>query len=152
MAARESIAELKKRAGRVSRALAKLYPKARISLDFETPWQCLAATILSAQSTDAGVNRVTPRLFKEYPDARAMAAADARHVEELIVKTGFFRQKTRSLMGAARKIVEDYGGEVPVRDGSARENSGRRAQDGECDSRAYLRQAGDSSWIRMCGG
>jgi endonuclease-3 len=113
VAARESIGEMKKRAGRVSRALAKLYPRARISLDFETPWQCLAATILSAQSTDAGVNRVTPRLFREYLDARAMAAANPRHVEELIVKTGFFRQKTRSLMGAARKIVEDYGGEVP---------------------------------------
>jgi endonuclease III len=113
MAARESIADLKKRAGRVSRELAKLYPEARISLNFETVWQCLAATILSAQSTDVGVNLVTPRLFKEYPDARAMAAADPRHVEELIVRTGFFRQKTRSLMGAARKIVEDYGGEVP---------------------------------------
>ena len=113
MAARESIADLKKRAGIVSRALAKLYPEARISLDFETPWQCLAATILSAQSTDVGVNRVTPRLFREYPDARAMAAADRRHVEELIVKTGFFRQKTKSLIGAAQKIVEDYGGEVP---------------------------------------
>jgi endonuclease-3 len=110
---RESIADLKKRAARVSRTLAKLYPKARISLDFETPWQCLAATILSAQSTDAGVNRVTPRLFKEYPDARAMAAADPRHVEELIVTTGFFRQKTRALIGAAKKIVEDYGGEIP---------------------------------------
>jgi 3-methyladenine DNA glycosylase/8-oxoguanine DNA glycosylase len=72
MAARESLADIKKRAGRVSRGLAKLYPKARISLDFETPWQCLAATILSAQSTDAGVNRVTPQLFKEYPDARPM--------------------------------------------------------------------------------
>ncbi len=113
MAARESIAELKKRAGIVSRALAKLYPEARISLDFETPWQCLAATILSAQSTDVGVNRVTPGLFREYPDARAMATADRRHVEELIVKTGFFRQKTKSLIGAAQKIVEDYGGEVP---------------------------------------
>jgi endonuclease-3 len=113
VAARESIADLKKRAGKVSRALAKLYPEARITLDFETPWQCLAATILSAQSTDVGVNRVTPGLFREYPDARAMAAADRRHVEELIVKTGFFRQKTRSLIGAARKIVEDYGGEVP---------------------------------------
>jgi len=113
VAARESTGDLKKRAGRVSRALAKLYPKARISLDFETPWQCLAATILSAQSTDAGVNRVTPRLFREYPDARAMAAADRRHVEELIVKTGFFRNKTRALIGAAQKIVADYGGEVP---------------------------------------
>ncbi|MGB8411238.1 MAG: endonuclease III [Candidatus Binatus sp.] len=113
MAARESIANLKKRAGRVARMLAKLYPEARITLDFETPWQCLAATILSAQSTDVGVNRVTPGLFREYPDARAMAAADRRHVEELILKTGFFRQKTRSLIGAAKKIVEDYGGEVP---------------------------------------
>ncbi len=113
MAARESIGDLKKRAGRVSRALAKLYPEARITLDFKTPWQCLAATILSAQSTDVGVNRVTPGLFREYPDARAMAAADRRHVEELIVKTGFFRQKTRSLVAAAQKIVEDYGGEVP---------------------------------------
>ena len=113
MAARESIANLKKRARIVARALAKLYPDARITLDFETPWQCLAATILSAQSTDVGVNRVTPRLFREYPDARAMAEADRRHVEELILKTGFFRQKTKSLIGAARKIVEDYGGEVP---------------------------------------
>ncbi len=93
--------------------LAKLYPEARITLDFETPWQCLAATILSAQSTDVGVNRATPGLFREYPDARAMAAADRRHVEELIHQTGFFRQKTRSLIGAARKIVADYGGEVP---------------------------------------
>ena len=93
--------------------LAKLYPEARITLDFETPWQCLVATILSAQSTDVGVNRVTPGLFREYPDARAMAGADRRRVEELIHQTGFFRQKTRSLIGAARKIVADYGGEVP---------------------------------------
>jgi len=113
VAARESLEDLKKRAARISRTLAKLYPKARISLDFETPWQCLAATILSAQSTDVNVNRVTPQLFKEYPDARAMAAADPRHVEQLIVSTGFFRQKTRALIGAAKKIVEDYGGEVP---------------------------------------
>ena len=113
MAARESLEDLKQRAARISRTLAKLYPKARISLDFKTPWQCLAATILSAQSTDVNVNRVTPQLFKEYPDARAMAAADPRHVEHLIVSTGFFRQKTRALIGAAKKIVEDYGGEVP---------------------------------------
>jgi len=113
VAARESIADLKKRARIVAHALARLYPGARITLDFETPWQCLAATILSAQSTDVGVNRVTPLLFREYPDARAMAAADGRRVEELIHQTGFFRQKTRSLIGAARKIVEDYGGEVP---------------------------------------
>src|ERR1700675_2799146 len=101
-------AKLVERAGRIAMTLAQLYPTARISLDFETPWQCLAATILSAQSTDVNVNRVTPQLFKEYPDARAMAAADPRHVEHLIVSTGFFRQKTRALIGAAKKIVEDY--------------------------------------------
>src|SRR5579862_1320998 len=113
MAARESIADLKKRAGRVSRALARLYPAARISLDFKTPWQCLAATILSAQSTDAGVNRATPALFREYPDARAMAKADPKRVEQLIVTTGFFRQKTRSLIATAQSLVEQHGGEVP---------------------------------------
>jgi endonuclease III len=110
---RESREALKKRAARISAALAKLYPKARISLNFETPWQCLAATILSAQSTDAGVNLATPALFAEYPDARAMAAADPKRVEELIITTGFFRQKTKSLMGAAQLIVERHGGEVP---------------------------------------
>src|SRR5260370_34430736 len=92
MAARESIADMKKRAGRVSRGLAKLYPTARISLNFETPWPCLAATILSAQSTDVGVNLATPALFAQYPDARAMAGADPKAVARLIVTTGFFRQ------------------------------------------------------------
>jgi endonuclease III len=110
---RESREALKKRAARISAALAKLYPKARISLNFETPWQCLAATILSAQSTDAGVNLATPALFAEYPDARAMAAADPKRVEELIITTGFFRQKTKSLMGTAQLIVDRHGGEVP---------------------------------------
>src|SRR3984885_14964936 len=115
MAARESIAEMKKRAGRVSRGLAKLYLKARISLDFETPWQCLAATILSAQCTDERVNRVTPELFRRYPDAAAMAKSEREKIEELIVTTGFFRQKTKSLQLAARAIVERFGGEVPSR-------------------------------------
>ena len=92
----------------------RLYPKARISLDFKTAWQCLAATILSAQSTDAGVNRATPALFREYPDARAMAKADPKRVEQLIVTTGFFRQKTRSLIATAQSLVEQHGGEVPA--------------------------------------
>jgi endonuclease III len=113
MPPRESLASAKKRAARISTALAKLYPKARISLDFETPWQCLAATILSAQSTDAGVNRATPALFREYPDARAMAKADPKRVEQLIVTTGFFRQKTKSLIAAAQSIVEQHNGELP---------------------------------------
>src|ERR1700721_1098556 len=135
MAVRESIEDLKKRAARISRTLAKLYPKARISLDFETPWQCLAATILSAQSTDVNVNRVTPRLFKEYPDARAMAAADPRHVEQLIVSTGFLAENALAdrRREENRRRLRRRG---PIGDGRAVENSGRRAQDRERDSRA----------------
>ncbi|MBV8137295.1 MAG: endonuclease III [Deltaproteobacteria bacterium] len=109
----ESKPQLKARARRIGKILAAAYPKARISLDFETPWQCLVATILSAQCTDARVNRVTPVLFSELPTPAAMAAADPGHVQKLIVTTGFFRQKTKSLMGAARAIVERYGGKVP---------------------------------------
>ncbi|HUA35676.1 MAG TPA: endonuclease III [Candidatus Binataceae bacterium] len=113
MAARESHQALKSRAARVTKTLKRLYPHARISLDFKTPWQCLAATILSAQCTDERVNAVTPGLFREFPDARAMARADERRVQELIVTTGFFRQKTRSLIETARLLVERHGGEVP---------------------------------------
>jgi endonuclease-3 len=71
------------------------------------------ATILSAQSTDAGVNRVTPALFKRYPDARALARATPEDLEPLIHSTGFFRAKARSLMGMARALVEDHDGNVP---------------------------------------
>jgi endonuclease III len=113
MRARETRAALRARAVRIGEELAKLYPEARISLNFETAFQCLAATILSAQCTDERVNRVTPSLFREFPDARATAAADPGRIRELIVTTGFFRQKTKSLMGAARAIVERFGGEVP---------------------------------------
>ena len=113
MAKRESKEALKTRAGRLSEKLGRLYPEARISLDFKTPWQCLAATILSAQCTDERVNQVTPALFAKYPDPSAMAAADPREVERMIVTTGFFRQKTKSLKAAARDIVERFGNRLP---------------------------------------
>lgn len=109
----ETKQQLRARAGRIGKLLADAYPQARISLDFETPWQCLVATILSAQCTDARVNQVTPVLFSELPDPAAMAAAQPDHVQKLIVTTGFFRQKTKSLMGAAKAIVERHGGKVP---------------------------------------
>jgi endonuclease-3 len=112
---RELRKNLVDRAARIAAALARLYPEARISLDFTTPWQCLAATILSAQCTDKRVNQVTPRLFAEVPDVRAMDAAPAERIERLILDTGFFRQKTRSLKGAARAILERFDGEVPSR-------------------------------------
>jgi len=107
--------KLRERAGRIATALARLYPKARISLDFTTPWQCLVATILSAQCTDERVNRTTPELFAQLPDPAAMAAAPAEEVEKLIMPTGFYRQKTKAIQGAARKILGNFGGEVPSR-------------------------------------
>ncbi len=113
MAKRESLEDRKSRAARISKALRKLYPEARISLNFETPWQCLAATIMSAQCTDERVNQVTPALFAKYPDPAAMAAADPREVERMIVTTGFFRQKTKSLIAAAQDIVARFGNKLP---------------------------------------
>jgi endonuclease III len=112
---REPLEEPGARAARLATALAALYPAARISLDFETPWQCLVATILSAQCTDERVNRVTPELFRQIPDIAAMAAAPIERIQELIVTTGFFRQKAKSLQTAARRIMERFGGEVPKR-------------------------------------
>ncbi len=100
---------------RLARTLTLQYPTARISLNFSTPWQCLAATILSAQCTDERVNQVTPELFRQLPDIPAMAGAPEEKLRELIMRTGFFRQKARALQGAARTILECFGGKVPNR-------------------------------------
>jgi endonuclease-3 len=94
-------------------ALARQHPDADTELRFRNAFELLAATILSAQATDAGVNKVTPALFAAFPDARAMSAAPAAEIEALIHSTGFFRQKARSLMGMAHALVERHGGEVP---------------------------------------
>ncbi len=95
--------------------LAEEYPDARCELDHDGPFQLLAATILSAQCTDVRVNMVTPVLFARYPDPDDLAAADPAEVEEIIRSTGFFRSKTKSLIGMAQGLVERYGGEVPGR-------------------------------------
>lgn len=89
------------------------YPGARYELDFSTPLELLVATILAAQCTDERVNRVTATLFKKYPSARAYAEADTATLEEDLKPTGFFRQKTKSVQGACRALVERFGGEVP---------------------------------------
>ena len=90
------------------------HPGADTDLHYRTAFELLIATILSAQSTDARVNIVTPTLFAKYPDARALAVADPAEVEPLIVSTGFFRSKARSITGAARALVERHGGDVPA--------------------------------------
>ena len=101
------------KAREVLRKLQRQHPDADTELHYENPYQLLVATILSAQSTDAGVNRVTPTLFQRYPNAAALAQATPEELEPLIHATGFFRAKARSLMGMARALVEDHGGEVP---------------------------------------
>jgi endonuclease-3 len=95
-------------------ALATQHPGADTELHYKTPFQLLVATILSAQSTDARVNMVTPALFKRYPDARALAKATAAQLEPQIHSTGFFRAKSKSLLGMAAALVEQHGGEVPA--------------------------------------
>jgi endonuclease-3 len=94
--------------------LRDIYPAAT-ELDHHSPFEMLIATILSAQTTDKSVNEVTPVLFRRYPTAAELAAADPAEVERIIKKTGFFRAKTRSIISAARQLVERYGGEVPPR-------------------------------------
>jgi len=99
---------------RIIETLATQHPNADTELHYRTAFELLAATILSAQSTDERVNMVTPDLFKRYPDARALAKADPKELEPLILSTGFFRQKAKSLIGMATKLVEEHGGEVPA--------------------------------------
>ena len=96
--------------------LAELYPgtaKELCTLDHRNPFELLAATILAAQSTDARVNMVTPVLFAKYPDPASLAGANPEDVEEIVKSTGFFRAKTKSLIGMASALVERFGGEVP---------------------------------------
>ena len=100
-------------AGKIVALLKAEYPDAHCELDFRTPFELIVATILSAQCTDARVNMVTPTLFARFPTARALSEADPAEVEEIIRSTGFFRNKTRSLIGMAQAVVAEHGGEIP---------------------------------------
>jgi endonuclease-3 len=102
----ERIAEILKR-------LDQLYPEVTCALTHSSAWELLVATILSAQSTDVNVNRVTPELFRKYPTVEAFAALTPEQLEPEVRSTGFFRNKSKSVVGAAKKIVADFGGQVP---------------------------------------
>ncbi|MDR3175907.1 MAG: endonuclease III [Desulfovibrio sp.] len=104
---------VRERAERMLGILQARYPVSRGFLKAETPWQLLVATQLSAQCTDERVNSVTPALFSRLPTPREMADADVCELESLIRPTGFYRNKARNLIGAARRVLEVYGGEVP---------------------------------------
>lgn len=98
----------------ILRGLKKDYPVAVCELTHESPFQLLAATILSAQCTDARVNMTTPALFAAYPTAQAMALADISHVEQLVKSTGFYASKAKNLIGMANAVMTRFGGEVPT--------------------------------------
>jgi endonuclease III len=106
---------LVRRARRINRELAVLYPDARCELDFTSPLELIVATILSAQTTDRRVNMVTPVLFARYRTAADYAAADRDEIEKIIQSTGFFRAKTTSLIGLGQALCDRFGGEVPAR-------------------------------------
>lgn len=111
--AQESVAQAKRRMSEVLRVLKREYPEAHCSLNFQTPYQLLIATILSAQCTDERVNQVTPGLFERYPDARTMAVADLKDVEKIVQSCGFYRQKALSIVRTSQDLVQKHGGEVP---------------------------------------
>jgi endonuclease-3 len=94
--------------------LKKRYPEIATALTYDDPWQLLVATVLSAQTTDENVNRVTPGLFRRWPAAEDLAVADPEDVEEAVFSTGFFRQKTKSIIALSQDLADEYGGEVPA--------------------------------------
>ena len=106
-------AERKLRVAAILRRLDKDYPNVKCALNHSNEWELLAATILSAQCTDVRVNIVTPGLFRKYPTVADMAAAPPAELEQEIKTTGFFRNKAKSLIGAAKKTLSDFGGKVP---------------------------------------
>jgi endonuclease-3 len=111
--ANETPVGLKRRARRINRELGELYPDAHCELDFSSPLELSVATILSAQCTDKRVNEVTPELFRRYPTAAHYAAADRTVLEELVRPTGFYRNKTSSLINLGQALVDRFDGEVP---------------------------------------
>jgi endonuclease III len=103
----------KSRAGEIFAILKKEYPDAKIALTYGNNWELLVATELSAQCTDKKVNEVTPALFKKYPTVADYAMADSAEFEKDIHSTGFYHNKTKNILGAARMVLSDYGGEIP---------------------------------------
>ena len=104
----------RKRAREVAARLSQAIPNPQVELDFETPWQLLVATMLAAQSQDKVINTITPKLFAAYPTPEALADAPVEQVEELVRRSGYYRQKSRAIIGAAQKLVSDFGGKVPT--------------------------------------
>jgi len=110
---RKSLPEKKVRAKAIYRQLTKNYPNVRCELDYNSAFQLLVATVLSAQCTDKRVNQTTPALFKKYPNPKKMAKADLIDIQWLVKSTGFFRAKAKNIRGLSNKIMEEFDGYVP---------------------------------------
>lgn len=109
----ESSEDKKKRAYEIYKRLKKMYPEAKTALRHTSAWELLVASILSAQCTDKRVNMITPLLFKKYPEIEDFAQAEKEELEKLIYSTGFYRNKAKNIIGAAKKILNDFKGNVP---------------------------------------
>lgn len=140
-------------AGKAVEALKKLYPDAKCSLIYETAFQLLIATRLSAQCTDARVNIVTPELFKHFPDARSMSEAPLCEVEKLIKTCGLYKTKAKDLIGIGKMITENYGGNVPdtIEELTKLPGVGRKTANLVCGD-IYHKPAvvTDTHFIRLC--
>jgi endonuclease III len=110
---RKSLPAKKVRAKAIYRQLTKSYPNVRCELDYNSAFQLLVATVLSAQCTDKRVNQTTPTLFKKYPNPKKMAKADLKDIQRLVKSTGFFRAKAKNIKGLSNKIMEEFDGDVP---------------------------------------
>jgi endonuclease-3 len=110
---KRSFVAKKARAKAIYKILTRIYPNVRCELDYKNPFQLLVATVLSAQCTDKRVNQTTPALFKKYPNAKKMAAADIRDVQQLVKSTGFYRAKAKNIKSLSQKILTDFNGQVP---------------------------------------
>ncbi|MCP4225149.1 MAG: endonuclease III, partial [Actinomycetia bacterium] len=109
----DDFATTRHRARLVLRRLKRRYPEIGTALDYRSPWELLVSTIISAQTTDENVNSVTPALFKRWPSAAALAGARAEEVEKVIFSTGFYRQKTKSIVTMSADLMDRFGGVVP---------------------------------------
>ena len=137
----------------ILKGLDEAYPAATCALKHENPFQLLISTILSAQCTDVRVNQVTATLFPKYPNAKAFAYANPAELEQEIRPTGFFRNKTKSIMGASKKIVEEFQRRSAEDDGGTADAAGRGAKDGERGARHGVSESPPASWwIRTCCG
>lgn len=143
----------KRRADSAVSLLKQKYPNAKCSLSYETPFQLLIATRLSAQCTDARVNMVTPQLFKVFPTAAAMANADIKDVEQLIKTCGLYNTKAKDLISIAKDIVEKFGGVVPdnIEELTTMSGVGRKTANLICGD-IYGKPAvvTDTHFIRIC--